>query len=104
MTKEEKRIFWTEKISEYRSSGQTAKAWSKDNNLSVHALRYWIIKFNKENNKSNESVEFKPLITELPSSLESPIRVSIGPAVIELTRGFDETTFERIITILSRPC
>jgi transposase-like protein len=103
MTKEEKRIFWTEKISKYRSSGQTAKAWSKDNDLSVHALRYWIIKFNKEN-KSNESVEFKPLIPEITASPKTPIKISFGPAVIELTNGFDEIAFERIVTILSRTC
>jgi orotate phosphoribosyltransferase-like protein len=103
MTKEEKRLFWEEKIPEYKTSGLSAKEWSSENNLSVHSLRYWILKFNKKN-KSNESIEFKPLVSEVPSSQESPIRVCIGPAVIELTRGFDATTFERIVNILSRPC
>jgi len=103
MTKEERRSFWAANIAQYRASGLSGKVWSNENNLSVHALRYWIHKFNKEDEPS-DIVEFKPIVIESPSSIEPSIKVTIGTAVIELTKGFDEIAFERVAAILSRQC
>lgn len=89
-----------------QSQRVVCKELSKENNLSLHALRYWIMKFNREKNKTNETVKFKPLTLGNSSNFETsvtvnPIKITVGQSVIELTKGFDEEAFDRVVHILS---
>jgi hypothetical protein len=64
--KEDERKLWTERINDYRSSALTAVKWSEVNNLSVHKLRYYINKFNKENklesNGTSSEIKWVPIV------------------------------------------
>ena len=48
MSKEEKSSLWSQRIREFRSSGQTCKDWCEEHQLPVSTMTYWIRKLKKE--------------------------------------------------------
>ena len=46
MSKEEKSSLWSQRIREFRSSGQTCKDWCEEHQLPVSTMTYWIRKKN----------------------------------------------------------
>jgi len=107
--KDEDRKLWTDRINDYRSSGLTAVKWAEDRSVSVHKLRYYIHKFNKEKKKNSnqESKEIKwtsvvPAETIVDNKSNNPLKVIIGNATIEVASGFDEDTFKSVVRILSQ--
>ena len=46
--KEGDRKLWIDRIDYYESSELTAVKWTEENNGSIHKLRYYTYKFNKE--------------------------------------------------------
>ena len=44
MSKEEKSSLWSQRIREFRSSGQTCKDWCGEHQLPVSTMTYWIRK------------------------------------------------------------
>jgi hypothetical protein len=50
--REKNRKLWSERIEDYRTSGLSASKWAEDKGVSVHKLRYYIHKFNKEKKES----------------------------------------------------
>ena len=107
--KEEDRKLWTNRIKDYRASGLTAVKWSEKNDVSVHKLRYYINKFNKEKKLESKQESKEPkwvsVVPEKPiveNKSESPLKVIIGNVAIEVTSGFDEGTFQSLIRILSK--
>ncbi len=107
--KDEGRKLWTDRINDYRASGLTAVKWAEDRGVSVHKLRYYIHKFNKEKkqNSNQESKENKwtsivPGETIVDNKSNNPLKVIIGNATIEVASGFDEDTFKSVVRILSR--
>jgi len=107
--KEEDRKLWIDRIDDYRSSGLTAVKWAEDRGVSVHKLRYYIHKFNKEKKQSlnQESKEIKwativPAETMVNNKPNNPLKVIIGKATIEVASGYDEDTFQSVVRILSQ--
>jgi len=49
--REKNRKLWSERIEDYRTSGLSAVKWAEDKGVSIHKLRYYIHKFNKEKKK-----------------------------------------------------
>ena len=111
MTEEEKRTFWLECIKAYHSSNMSAVKWCKENNISVHILRKWITKINKEN-KNSVSKDWVPVDVsseskennENPSKYSSSISINIGSASIDVPSDFDPKALETIVEILSKKC
>jgi hypothetical protein len=62
--KEEDRKLWTDRIKDYRASELTAVKWSEKNDISVHKLRYYINKFNKEKKQESKESKWVSIITE----------------------------------------
>lgn len=107
--KEEDRKLWIDRIDDYRSSGLTAVKWAEDRGVSVHKLRYYIHKFNKEKkqNSNQKPKEIKwtsivPAETMVNNKANNPLKVIIGKATIEVVSGFDEDTFQSVVRILSQ--
>ena len=48
MSKEEKSSLWSQRIREFRSSGQTCKDWCGEHQLPVSTMTYWIRKLKRE--------------------------------------------------------
>jgi hypothetical protein len=83
-------------IEDFRASGQTAVEWSKENNIRVSTLRYWIAKTKKKDNKAPQGfVAFAPTTTKT-----SILVVKIGSYEIELAPGFDALTFREVALLL----
>lgn len=103
--KEEDRKLWTNRIKNHRASGLTAVKWDEENNISVHKLRYYINKFNKEKKQESKESKWISIVPEKPiveNKSESPLKVIIENVIIEVTSGFNEDTFQSIISILSK--
>jgi len=107
--KEEDRKLWIDRIDDYRSSGLTAVKWAEDRGISVHKIRYYIHKFNKEKKQSSnqKSKEIKwasivPAETMVNNKPNNPLKVIIGKATIEVASGYDEDTFQSVVRILSQ--
>ncbi|MGB4440474.1 MAG: hypothetical protein WBJ13_14920 [Sedimentibacter sp.] len=107
MTKDERRSLWSEKINNYRSSNMTAIDWCNKNNVSIHSLKSWITKLNKEQNppKSNET---EWLAVDLAKSNNitstSSIIIKIGSCSVEVTKDFDKLVFTDVVQVLTSLC
>lgn len=70
MSKEEKSSLWSQRILEFRSSGQTCKGWCQEHQLAVSTMTYWIRKLKKE----ETTVDAEPVFVKLPSESEIAMR------------------------------
>jgi len=98
----DKRKLWTKRIQDYRTSGLTAAKWCEKNEISIHTLKYWITKFNKEKNQESKKTKWTTIIPA-ESKTES-LKVIIGHSTIELAPGFDSETFKKVVRILNEQC
>nr|WP_288732897.1 hypothetical protein [uncultured Anaerobutyricum sp.] len=44
MKKEEKILFWSERVQKFYSSGQTCRTWCQEHQVPVSTMSYWIRK------------------------------------------------------------
>jgi len=103
-----KREIWIKHIKNYKSSGLTAAKWCEKNGLSIHSLRYHIFKINKEKKQENSNKIKWGIVEPAQSAItvtnDSPLKVNIGHSIIEVSKGFDPTTFETVVRILKEQC
>ena len=64
MPKEEKRRLWEERIQEFHSSGQTCKAWCREQQIPVATMNYWLRKQKSDEILSGAETLFAKLPTE----------------------------------------
>jgi len=107
--REKNRKLWAERIKDYRTSGLSAAQWAEDKGVSVHKLRYYIHKFNKENkeslNQESKDVQWTSVALEKAESKDksnNPLKVTIGKATVEVADGFDVDIFKSVVKILSK--
>jgi hypothetical protein len=61
--REKNRKLWSERIKDYKTSGLSAVKWAEDKGVSIHKLRYYIHKFNKEKKEGLNHVDtFKTVV------------------------------------------
>ena len=104
MTEEERKL-WTKRIEDYRASGLTAVKWAEENNVSVHTLRYKITQFNKEKEQIFKETQWASVVLEKSVAEKETypsLKVTVGKATIEVTKGFDSDTFKDVVRILSQ--
>uniref|UniRef100_UPI003FEECDF3 IS66 family insertion sequence element accessory protein TnpA n=1 Tax=Anaerobutyricum hallii TaxID=39488 RepID=UPI003FEECDF3 len=68
MKKEEKILFWSERVQEFYSSGQTCRTWCQEHQIPVSTMSYWIRKL-----KNVDSVSVKedaPVFAKMPTEQE----------------------------------
>lgn len=68
MKKEEKILFWSERVQEFYSSGQTCRTWCQEHQVPVSTMSYWIRKL-----KNVDPVSVKedaPVFAKLPTEQE----------------------------------
>ncbi len=98
----EKRKLWTKRIQDYRTSGLIAAKWCEKNEISIHTLKYWITKFNKEKNQKAKKTQWTTIIPT--KSKAKPLKVIIGHSTIEVAPEFDSETFKKVVRILNEQC
>lgn len=111
MVKRANKEIWMQRISVYRNSGDSVKAWCKKNNINVNTLKYWICKINKD------KIAVKPKTLEEHSNWvkvntcegkskvnEASLIVTIGKIHIQVNSGFDPELLKNIVKALSEIC
>ena len=76
MNKDEKAGLWSERIREFRSSGQTCRDWCTEYQIPVSTMTYWIRKLKKAENTSLSEEDKEPVFAKLPSESEITVRDS----------------------------
>ena len=72
MNKDEKAGLWSERIREFRFSGQTCRDWCTEHQIPVSTMTYWIRKLKQE--KISSEVDKEPVFAKLPSESEIVMR------------------------------
>jgi transposase-like protein len=98
MTRIERQKLWETRITEFKTSGQSAAAWAKENNIKPNQLYYWLRKEKRKEDKEST-------ITWLPIDFHdtrssSSLLVRIGPAAIEVKPGFEPRHLLNIVNTL----
>ncbi|MCB6647497.1 IS66 family insertion sequence element accessory protein TnpB [[Clostridium] scindens] len=82
MSKEEKSSFWSGRIQEFRSSGQTCKDWCEEHQIPVSTMTYWIRKLNRKEESIGDP---EPVFAKLPSESEIAMRdTAEGSAAVSI--------------------
>ncbi|WP_066298186.1 IS66 family insertion sequence element accessory protein TnpA [Bacillus sp. FJAT-29937] len=107
MEKTELQIEWEHRIVEFKASGQTQSKWCRENDLSLHKLRYWLNKL--DNNSSSSSQEPSPKwiavsMEEIDQEPSDSLNIKIGEAVIEVKTGFNPSFLAEVIRTLKTLC
>ena len=63
MNKDEKAGLWSERIREFRFSGQTCRDWCTEHQIPVSTMTYWIRKLKQE--KISSEVDKEPVFAKL---------------------------------------
>ena len=87
MPKDEKQRLWEERIQEFRSSGQTCKAWCREQQIPVATMNYWLRKQKSDEFSSASETLFAKLPTEEEllqkdfSDIPFPVRIFIKECI-----------------------
>lgn len=107
MARERLGELWIERLSEFRTSGESARAWCQRNGVTLDQLYYWRRKLNKDPQPA------PPTVTPgwLPVHLEErapdnagPLLVRIGGAAVEVRQGFDPSLLASVVKVLKALC
>lgn len=105
MTEEQKmarRQLWKERVAAFKESGQSARSWCKDKDLKEHQLRYWLEKYDlQEQTKPVETKWISVDVKEKPAHKDSLITVKIDQAIIEVKPGFDPNLLRDVVQALN---
>ncbi|MDI6880862.1 MAG: helix-turn-helix domain-containing protein [Desulfitobacteriaceae bacterium] len=107
MIKTERQKEWESLISNYRTGGQSAKAWCAAHDVTPRQLWYWLRKYRTKDNASPvNSTKWLPVEVgeQAPTHEDSPMLVKVGKASIEVKPGFDSTLFSEVVHILVALC
>ena len=110
MTTQEREKLWTERLTAYKTSGQTKKAWCRNNNIDVKSFYRWGSRLgNKE--VENRQGEYRFILAKERICDESAgsgnikhIGITLGKATINVNKGFDAETLRNVLQIASSIC
>jgi hypothetical protein len=100
MKRAEKQQLWETRITDYRTSGQSANDWCATNGLKPWQLWYWL----RQDSAMKTDPKMKTT-TWLPVELKEPlpgntVLIRIGSACIEVKSGFDPA----LLQLLEQVC
>ena len=106
MLKTKVRCVWEQRVTDYKSSEQTAKMWCESNNLRPATLRYWIREFKANNTIAEKVTSWISVDTTKLRTIpkEQPIVVKIGAAAIEINSDFNKDLFSKVSEVLFSLC
>lgn len=103
MDKDQKRSFWERKVKEIEESGMTVASWVRNQDeFTVHQVRYWIRKFDKESRDSaKQSSQHEWMSVEVsPPSEPKPKAVLIylqNGTRVEIPSGMNDTDLSNLL-------
>ncbi len=93
---------WKLIIEQQRESEQSQTEWCQEHQVKIHNFRYWVRRLREiQHESSNEEISWVKLKKKQTESLnDSPIRIKIGHATLEIDELFDENMLTKIVSIL----
>lgn len=87
MKKEEKILFWSERIQKFRSSGQTCRAWCLEQQIPVSTMSYWIhkLKHTSSIHPQGENLMFAKMPSEQELRMKDTLSMHPSPVRIFIT-------------------
>lgn len=102
MTREERKAMWLDRVQQFKESGKTAEAWSKDQGFSVSTLRYWLRK--QPTDMASRPTEWVCLDLEKNLMSASTLSVYIGSVRIDVPENFNKKQLAEILEVLQGSC
>ena len=111
---------WEQRVAAWRSSGQSARAYSEDREFSVHMLRYWARQAGKggpARAARTPTAAAKPAVrlarviradagagaqAAASTSTTGTVTIEVGGARVAVTPGFDRPTLAAVLEVLGR--
>jgi transposase-like protein len=91
------REIWQEIIKQYQASNQSQTTFSKEQNINVHTLKYWLKKFNQENKEDTTWAELK---IKPESKAPSMITIEHDDIKIHIPHSNDMAFIKDLVTLL----
>jgi hypothetical protein len=101
---------WESRISEFRVSGQSRRAWCEANDVSLRQFQYWFGKFSRQESHSRlqhgnwAQIQLKESVKDSRASIQNALSVRIGPAVIEVRDGYNPSLLLDVVKVLQELC
>jgi hypothetical protein len=98
---------WQERVEEYKASGLTREAYSKQKGIQIYQLDYWRRKVSRQSNafKTSSADQWMPLqIADSPVKKDSHIVLWIGSIRVEVRHGFDSQILAEVLQTVGARC
>ena len=89
---------WLKLVNEYKKSNQTMKVFCLDHEVKVYQLQYWVKKYKTK--PLGQSTGFTEVKVIKKPVVESPIRITSGKLVIEISDNFNEGTLLKLLKVV----
>lgn len=102
LTSNERKALWRKRLADHAASGQRVTDWCGENSITSRQFYYWRRKLGIEHLEKEQPVKWLSLKHEFPllNIAGDAIAVHVGPATVELRKGFDQELFGEIIQVL----
>jgi hypothetical protein len=108
---EELRKLWRTRVADFRASGLSGAAWCAAHQVKEHQLWYWVGKFkadidHEDRQRDHTEARFIPVRVEesAPKVTDKPLSVRVGPAVIEVSPGYNSDLLRDVVHTLASLC
>lgn len=102
---EELRELWRARVADFRASGLSGAAWCAAHQIKEHQLWYWVGKFKAEIDHEDRQPRFVPVHVQEPVRVaDKPLSIRVGPAVIEVSSGYDSDLLRDVVRTLATLC
>lgn len=98
---------WNSRLSDFRTSGDSARGWCQRNGVTLDQFYYWRRKLDKDPQPTPPASTPRWLPVRLeetaPDSAES-LLVRVGGAAVEVRHGFDPSLLAAVVKVLKTLC
>ncbi|MCY9663670.1 IS66 family insertion sequence element accessory protein TnpB [Paenibacillus alginolyticus] len=95
---------WTARIAAYRASGQTMKAWCAEHDLTLHQLKYWLYKAQRQVQSVPSATAFRPVAVTGGIAATESLWIHVGAARIDVRSGFEPKLLRDVVAALTPLC
>ena len=95
---------WTKRINAYQESGQTMKAWCAEQHLTVHQLKYWLYKAQRQQPTAQRSATFRAVTVITQATEADSLWIQVGTARISVRPGFEPKLLRDVVAALEPVC
>ena len=98
---------WERRIAHFKASGMTQTKWCEENGESIHKLKYWLYKIERQKRNENEKSNWVSMIIEdetTPDPSDTTLQIKIGQATIEVKPEFNPALLADVVKLLKTIC